>query len=146
MIRRMSKRELAMMRLGPLEIQDRLATAGFEVAPDIVALECDQQLCGELDGYGPAAGEGVTVAIRRRAGSQLVLVPREIAMQCRGLVGTAVTVRRRRNGRYDVKSRRPRAKDSVIYRRQVIADARAQSAEVAQALRASGISHSRRRG
>src|SRR5215510_10449226 len=100
MISGMSKKKLiAMLRQGPLAVQERRSAAGEEVAPDIIALEPVQQLVGRLVGYGLPENV-VTVALLRSTGTQWILIPPETADRCRALIDTEVVVRRRRTGMY----------------------------------------------
>jgi hypothetical protein len=133
-ITKLPKRRRALYRRGPLVIQHLMSARGFEVPPDILALDCNQQFCGVFDGYGPAMSQGATMALRGPMGTQWILVTLAIAQQSRTRIGTPLTVRRGHDGRYEVKPRRARARCSVIHRRQVIVDEHAQRAQVASAL------------
>ena len=135
LITRLSRRQQAVLRRGPLVVQRLMAALNIDVAPDNIAIYPGKQHCGVLAGYGPPMRRGARVAILGPAGTQWILVPLAIAEQCRSRIGTAVTIRRDRNGRYEVKERRDRDRCSVIHRRQVIVDVVAQSEEVEHALK-----------
>ena len=135
MVRVMTDAEAEELELDPLDLQDRLAARGYEVAPSTLALKRGKMLCGILDGYGPSEGDGTpTLTLRRPAGSMWIVVPLEIAWQCERLIGTEVVVSRRRDGSYVVEPRRPRMTSSKITRSQVIVDGRMQRAELERAL------------
>lgn len=119
---------------GPVAIQRFASALSLETAPDINALLPGGSYSGICDGLGPPMERGVRLAIRNSWGTQWILVPPAIAEQCRGLVGTEVTIRRHRNGRYEVTPRRDRTRCGAIHPRQIIVDPDEQIEEVERAL------------